>query len=239
MALRHLLPLLVLLITLTHAQPPPLYDFSATPLRTSNFTGILVAGGLPSKSTSPFPLTASDHIYGLDLGGNEAHWVDLANGGLKVTGHAAVRVGSGSVVVLFGVETYETVPVTYARNPVTVFHVANRSFTPVNVVGDPSPSPRAGHVAVYDAGRKYVWMWGGAGGPDHETTLRELWLLDLSVSPAKWTRMPDATSDMKAGTVAAVAAFLQNRWLVICFGTEAASSSPSNSCGVFDTQKRE
>ncbi|KAJ3275064.1 hypothetical protein HK104_003980, partial [Borealophlyctis nickersoniae] len=229
--------LLLLLLTLspTLAQLPPLFDFSTTTVQTSRGTEVIVIGGLSAGST-----TGSSAVYSLLLN-NSPKWATLvepsSSGALSVTGHAAVPVRDGKILVLFGVTTYD--PLVYNTNSsVTIFDPATLAFTLLPVAGAADgPAPRYGHAAAYDPAKNQVWMWGGVGGRNQTNTFRQLWLLDLSATPAQWSRMPQPPP-FHVGSLGAVAV-MQRAYLLICFGTEDAEAEPRSGCLFFDTNERQ
>ncbi len=158
---------------------------------------MLVFGGGPPLQNDVWELTLS----------GTPHWNEIATLGTPPTprsGHTAVFDVSRNRMLVFGGQTpglsNETWILDLGSSP-PLWQLATTSGTP--------PAPRVGHVAVLDAARDQMVVYGGTGA----TFYQDVWALSLGAAPT-WTQLGATSLPGRRDGSSAVVDPAGNRMLV-------------------------
>lgn len=127
------------------------------------------------------------NIYQLNLGSYEKHWiVSVTSDTVKRTGHTAVYDVVRNRMIVFGgnTDSFYNIGVT---DTVFTFDSINTQWQVLPTTGTDIPSARTAHAAVFDPVYNRMIIFGG--WDREEIILTNTYQLDLSVSPARWSKV--------------------------------------------------
>jgi Galactose oxidase, central domain/Kelch motif len=162
------------------------------PARSLARTSVLAALGLFAALTPSAARAAST---------TDGHWVELGPPARQE--HTTIYDAANDRLVLFGGHS------NILSNAVWTLDFATLTWTQLEP-GGPAPSPRDGHVAVYDPSRQRMVVFGGNDGAE----LNDVWALSLGATP-QWTQLsPSGTPPSARAQLAGIYDPVRDRMLI-------------------------
>lgn len=157
---------------------------------------------------------AAANIYQLNLSSYEKHWiVSVTTGTAKRTGHSAVYDPVWNRMIVFGGNTgsFYNLGVT---DTVYTFDSITTQWQVLPTTGTDVPAARTAHAAVFDPVYNRMIIFGG--WDRDEIILTNTYQLDLSTSPARWSKVMLTTEPYPRRQATAVYDSLRKR--MVLFG---------------------
>jgi len=162
------------------------------PARSLARTSLLAALGLFAALTPSAARAASTP---------DGHWVELGPPARQE--HTTIYDAANDRLVLFGGHS------NVLSNAVWTLDFATLTWTQLDP-GGPAPSPREGHVAVYDPTRQRMVVFGGNDG----APLNDVWALSLDTTP-QWTQLsPTGTPPSARAQLAGICDPVRDRMVI-------------------------
>ncbi len=131
---------------------------------------------------------ADDHIYRINLNSADKTAAIVASSDtVKRFGHSAVMDTTADRILVFGGNTGSLVN-NEVTNTVYTFDITTNDWAILATAGTDIPIARSGQSAVFDPQFNRMIIYGGRDAG--QTVLNDTYILDLSVTPALWSKAP-------------------------------------------------
>lgn len=170
------------------------------------------------------------NIYWINLGGTTRNTVVVASSDtVKRYGHSAIMDTSADRIIVFAGNTGLSYNLA-VTNALYSFDIATNTWAVLASTGTNVPAARSAHSAVFDSQFNRMIVYGGRDVD--QTVLSDTYILDLSVTPAQWSKA-SLSNDAPARWQAA-AIFDPVRKRMVIFGGMKANNEPTNELWALD-----